>query len=295
VTLTRRARELVLVATLLALPLLFLRANLKNPGNLNALDRAILRISAPLQAALTWSARGIAGGWTRYVWLVGVEEKNRALGDENAKLRSELARLGHDNSQKVELEKLIGLSSRISTPSITARVVAVETSSFFRVVRIKLDVGDTPVKNGMPVLAPEGVVGRVQRAYGRWADVLLAVDPKSSIDVVVARTKGRGTLKGIPADNRYRTRLANFLRKDEVAEGDEVVTTGADAFPRNLAVGKVARVSRRDSGLWQEVEVEPAVDFARLSEVVVLLVNVDEVVPSADEAKKDEPKRERRQ
>ena len=47
-TLTRRARELVLVATLLALPLLFLRANLKEGTNLNFLDRAILRISAPL-------------------------------------------------------------------------------------------------------------------------------------------------------------------------------------------------------------------------------------------------------
>jgi rod shape-determining protein MreC len=128
----------------------------------------------------------------------------------------------------------------------------------------------------MPVVAPEGVVGRVHRAYGRYAEVMLAVDPKSSIDVMVARTRGRGTLKGIAGDNRYRTQLANFLRQDEVADGDLVVTTGADAFPRNFAVGKVAKVAKKDSGLWQDVEVEPAVDFARLDEVVVLLTSVDE-------------------
>lgn len=283
-TLPRRARELVLTATLLALPLLFLRANLKSPTNLNSLDRAILRLSAPIQSALTWAARGIAGGWSRYVWLVGVEEKNRQLSDENAQLRSELGRLQHDNARALELEKLVGLAGRVTAPAISARVVAVETSSFFRVVRIKLDVGDTQVRTGMPVLAPAGVVGKVHRAYGRYAEVMLAVDPKSSIDVMVARTRGRGTLKGIPGDNRYRTQLANFLRQDEVAEGDQVVTTGADAFPRNLAVGKVARVSRRDSGLWQDVEVEPAVDFARLYEVVVLLTNVEDL-PDKDKAR----------
>jgi rod shape-determining protein MreC len=274
-TLTRRARELVLTATLLALPLLFLRANLKDPTSLNGLDRLILRISAPIQTALTWAARGIAHGWTRYVWLVGVEADNRKLHDENAQLRSDLQRLSHDNAHTVELEKLVGLAGRISSPSISARVVAVETSSFFRVVRVKLDVGDAPVGSGMPVVAPDGVVGRVHRVYGRYAEVMLAVDPKSSIDVMVARTRGRGTLKGIPGDNRYRTQLANVLRQDEVAEGDLVVTTGADAFPRNFAVGKVARVSRKDSGLWQDVEVEPAVDFARLDEVVVLLTSVE--------------------
>ena len=35
-------------------------------------------------------------------------------------------------------------------------------------------------------------------------------------------------------------------------------------------------MAKKDSGLWQDVEVEPAVDFARLDEVVVLLTNVDD-------------------
>jgi rod shape-determining protein MreC len=275
-TLTRRARELVLVATLLALPLLFLRANLKSPSNLNFLDRAILRISAPIQAAITWAARGIGGAWSRYVFLVGVEADNRKLTDENARLRSELSRLEHEVAQKSDLERLVGLSARITVPSISARVVAVETSSFFRVVRIKLDIGDTPVKSGMPVVAAAGVVGRVQRSYGHFADVQLAVDPKSSIDVVVARTGGRGVIKGIPGDNRYRTRIEYLLRKDEVSDGDQVVTSGLGAFPRNLAVGKVVKISKHDFGLYQEAEVEPAVDFAKLTEVIVLLTNVEE-------------------
>jgi rod shape-determining protein MreC len=284
-TLPRRARELVIVATLLALPLLFLRANVRAPGDLNFIDRAILRISAPLQSAITWMARGIGSAWSRYVFLVGVERDNRRLADDNARLRSEIARLERETAHEVELEKLVGLSARITVPSITARVVAAETSSFFRVVRVRLDVGDVAVKSGMPVVAPAGVVGRIGHVYGHYADVQLAVDPKSSVDVVVSRSGSPGSLQGIPGDNRYHTRLAHFERKNEVAEGDEVVTSGKDAFPRNLAVGKVVRVSKNDSGLWQDVEVEPAVNFARLDELVVLLTTIEDAPPPAVRAK----------
>ena len=60
-------------------------------------------------------------------------------------------------------------------------------------------------------------------------------------------------------------------RGDEVHEGDEVVTSGIGGFPRDLAVGKVSRVQKPDSGLWQKVQVTPSVDFARLSDVLIVL------------------------
>ena len=110
----------------------------------------------------------------------------------------------------------------------------------------------------MAVVAPAGVVGRVQRVFGRYCDVLLAADPKSSIDVVVARTGGRGVLKGIAGGDRYRTRIEYLERKDEAAEGDLVVTCGLGGFfPRDLPVGRIVKVDRRGFGLYQEAEVQP--------------------------------------
>jgi rod shape-determining protein MreC len=271
-TLTRRAKELVIVAMLLAVPLLVLRANLKTPAQLNFLDRGILRVSAPIQAAVTWMARGVGSAWSRYVFLVGVEAENRKLGDDNARLRSEVARLQRELGRTSELEKLVGLAAHVTAPSITARVVGIETSSFFRVVRVKLDRGDDVVKPGMAVLASAGVVGRVQRVFGPYSDVLLAADPKSSIDVVVPRTGGRGVLKGIAGDNRYRTRIAYLERKDEVAEGDLVVTSGlAGIFPRDVPIGRIVKVSKKDFGLYQDAEVQPVVDFGKLRDVLIVV------------------------
>jgi rod shape-determining protein MreC len=272
VTLTRRARELVIVATLLAVPVLFLRANLAASDHLNVVDRAILRVSAPLQAGLTGLVGGIGNGWTKYIALVHVKQDNARLSDENARLRAELVAAKNAAARESELEKLLALRASLQFDTIAARVVAVETSAFFRVVRVKLDRGGDDVKPGMAVVASAGVVGRVQRVFGGWCDVLLAADPKSSIDVVVARTGGRGVVKGIAGSDRYRTRIEYLERKDEAAEGDVVVTSGLGGFfPRDLPVGKIVKVDRRGFGLYQDAEVQPVVDFGKLRDVLVVV------------------------
>ena len=53
--------------------------------------------------------------------------------------------------------------------------------------------------------------------------------------------------------------------------GDTVVTTGLGGFPRDLPVGTVARVAVQPGSMFQEVEIAPHVDFARLAEVLVVV------------------------
>jgi rod shape-determining protein MreC len=272
VTLPRRARELVLVAVLLALPVLLLRASLRDPSQLSMVDRGILRVAAPLQNGLASIFGGIGGAWRRYVALWHVSDDNLKLRDENAKLRAELERLKHEAARVSELEGLIQLRKDVKAETISARVIGAETSSFFRIIRVRLDRGELEVKPGMPVLAAAGVVGRVERVFGPYSDVVLASDPKSAIDVVVPRTGGRGVLKGLPgAPGRYRARIDYLLRQDEVAENDTVVTSGIGGFPRNLPVGKIVKLAKKDFGLYQEAEVEPAVEFGKLREVLIVV------------------------
>jgi rod shape-determining protein MreC len=271
-TLTRRARELVVVAILLALPLLFLRANLAAPSHLNPVDRAILRVSAPLQAGLTGLCGGVANVWRRYIALVHLRADNERLADENARLQAELAAVRNGAQRASDLEKLLGLRAALQFDTLSAHVIGVETSAFFRVVRVKLDRGEDDVKPGMAVLASAGAIGRVQRVFGNYCDVLLAADPKSSIDVVVARTSGRGVIKGMAGSDRYRMRIEYLERKDEAAVGDLVVTSGLGAaFPRDVPIGKIIKVVKSGFGLYQEAEVEPVVDFGKLHDVLVVV------------------------
>src|ERR1700748_671869 len=89
-TLRRRLVDWSLTAALILLPALVLRASLQR-GTPSALDEALLRITAPLEAGVSWVVEGIGGTWSRYVALVDVEAENRELRDDNERLRKELA------------------------------------------------------------------------------------------------------------------------------------------------------------------------------------------------------------
>jgi len=67
-------------------------------------------------------------------------------------------------------------------------------------------------------------------------------------------------------------RLKYVQRTDEVKVGDTVVTSGlGGVFPKGLVLGTVVVAEKGEKGLFQYVEVKPAVDFTKLEEVLVLL------------------------
>jgi rod shape-determining protein MreC len=268
----KRAREIAVVVATLILALYVLRVSAKNPGELSVLDRGILRLVSPAQKAMSYVARGITGVAGRYVELTGVRNENEALHRENRQLRAELMEMRRLAEESGRYQRLLGLRDATPAETIAARVIAVDASPYFRVARVEIDRGEGTVRRGMPVLTPEGVVGRINRPAGKSADVLLLVDPRSALDIIVPRTGGRGILKGKAGENGYRCSIEYLARGEPVKEGDAVVTSGVGgAFPRNLAVGHVTRIIPGAVGLYQDVEVTPDVDFARLTDVLVVV------------------------
>jgi rod shape-determining protein MreC len=268
----KRLREFAVVGVVLLLGLFALRVSARNPGELSALDRGILRVVSPGQAAMSYVARGITGVAGRYVELKGVRAENENLHRENRQLRTELMEMRRLAEESGRYQRLLGLRDATPAETIAARVIAIDASPYFRVARVDIDRGEGTVRRGMPVLTPEGVVGRINKVAGKSSDVLLLVDPRSALDVVIPRTGGRGILRGKAGENGYRCSIEYLARGEPAKEGDAVVTSGVGGqFPRNLAVGHITRIIPGAVGLYQDVEVTPDVDFARLQDVLVIV------------------------
>jgi rod shape-determining protein MreC len=275
----QRLREATVVVAALGLALLMLRQSARTQGALGSVDRLVLKVVAPAQRAATGVARDVRGVGDRYLFLTGVQANNQHLRDENRRLQAELHQARAAATATARLERLLGMREALAATSLPARIIAVDTSPYFRVARVTLDRGFGQVEAGMPVIAPEGVVGRIVGVAGQTADVQLAVDPRSNIHVVIPRTGGRGLLVGKAGENGYRCLIQYFARTDGVKVGDPVVTTGLGGFPRDLPVGTVARVAVQPGSMFQEVEIAPHVDFARLSEVLVVVAPAPAVEP----------------
>lgn len=191
------------------------------------------------------------------------------------------------------LEDLAVVKKRTPADTIGARVIGAPLSPQFRVLRLRIDRGDRDVQTGMPVIVGAGPVGRIDKVYGDYADVVLISDPSSKIEVVIPRTGGRGLLIGNGKPDSYACKIEWLERQlkpeGKIAVGDEVVTSGLGAsFPPGLVVGKVTKING-DDGMFQSVEVEPVVDVSRVRAVMVLLAPPPPADPDAKTKKKSEP------
>lgn len=286
----RKLLDWVLTGALVVVPALVLRASLsqKQPSTL---DLALLRITAPLEAVVSYAVEGVGGLWGRYVALIDIEAENRELRANNAQLRTQLAQMTRRAFDVEALEDLAVVKRRIPADTLGAHVIGAPLSPQFRVVRIRIDRGNGEVVPGMPVITGNGPVGRIDKAYGKHADVMLISDPRSSIEVVVPRTGGRGILTGLGKSDAY-TCTIGWLEKQaatRVKVGDDVVTSGLGAsFPAGLAIGKISKVER-DDGMFERVEVEPAVDVSRVRAVEVVLAPPPVPDPDAKTPKTSQP------
>jgi rod shape-determining protein MreC len=278
VTAYKRYRDVGIVIILLAVPFFFLRANMKRPENLNGLDKAVLRISAPIEFAASSLARGVSNLWESYVYLVDVKADNERLAYDNARLRDQVHRLEQKETENRELRRLLQLRESLPGDLVSAQVVGKDFTEFFRVTRVVLDRGSRNIRPHMPVVSPDGVVGSVLRVAGDAIDVQLSVDAAFGIDVIDERTQARGFVRGTGDPSKYSCKVENVDSRDEVEIGDLLVTSGKGKwFPKGLPVARVAKVVKREPGRDQEIEATPTVNFSRLDAVLIL------VGPAADE------------
>ncbi|MEZ4224038.1 MAG: rod shape-determining protein MreC [Polyangiaceae bacterium] len=270
----KRYRDIAIVVLLLAVPFFFLRASIRRPEDMSVVDRAIMRVAAPLEYASAALARGLSSLVGDYVYLVDVRADNDKLAYENARLRAEVRRLKAQEAENKRLRRLLNLRETVGQETVSAVVVAKDTTEFFRVAHLTLDNPGAVVRPGMPVLSVDGTVGTVQRVAGDKVDVQLTVDSGFGVDVIVERTGARGFIRGVGDRSKYALRVEYVQRTDEVEENDLISTSGVGCrFPKGQPVARVKKVVKRDFGMYQTVEAEPTVDFSRLEEALIVLTD----------------------
>ena len=268
----RRIRDATICVALLIMPFFFLSSNLKDPSKIGPVDKLVLQASAPIQYVATEVSGAVSGLLEEYVYLVEVKRENDRLRIESDRFKEENRQLRVQASENRRMRDLLQLRERLATETISARVIGNEISPFFRITRIRLDRGERDrVKQGMPVVSAQGLVGQIRRTAGRYADVLLTVDRNSAVDIIIQRTGARGMLRGTGENDQYASRIQYLQRTDEVQVGDEVYTSGFGLrFPPSILVGRVTEVKKKTSGLYQEATVTPSVNFSEVEEVLIL-------------------------
>lgn len=253
---------------LIIVSLIILSYNVKTPGATGGVRRLVLEAAAPLQGVVNRVFESLSAAWMDYLMLVGLQEENKRLKQDNALLMQELIRYREGYLEGMRLQKLLTVRGETAKQTVAARVIGRDQVSAFKTILI--DRGTSHgVRVGLPVMGDQGLVGRVISASWHASQVLLIIDGSSNVDALVQSSRDRGILQGSSSGVCI---LKYIPKTQEVKTGDPVVTSGlSTVFPKGWLIGVVSAVDKGDAGLFQRIEVTPSVNFARIEEVLVVL------------------------
>ena len=266
----RRYQSIMVAAILLIVSLTILSYSAVRLSETGFLRKMVLETAAPIEDAINISLKSLLDAWKRYLFLVGLEEENRQLRREKALLSEQLNRYREGYLEAIRLQKLLALQSGFPYRTIAARVIDSNRTSLFKTLLINKGTADG-LRVGLAVLSDQGAVGRIIETSWHASRVLLMIDENSNIDALIQRNRAQGILQGAGPSG---CNLKYISRVEEVQAGDVVLSSGlAGVFPKGLLIGVVTGASRKGEGLFQKIDVAPAVDFGKVEEVLALITD----------------------
>jgi rod shape-determining protein MreC len=223
----------------------------------------------PLQQALAQVTQRLGDVWHGYVHLRQVRHENLHLQRHLAVLQEQLFHYQEAYLQQQRLRELLGFRSLAFPNTVAAEVIGIDPSQWSEAVTINKGSRDD-IRKDVAVITHHGLVGRTIEIAPHATMVLLVTDRRSAVDALVQRTRARGIVVG---KSRRLCELRYVDFHADIQVGDTVISSGlGEVYPKGLLIGTVVSVRQQSYGLFhEEVEIQPAVDLAKLEEVLVLV------------------------
>lgn len=217
---------------------------------------------------------GIRGVWANYIDLRNVKSQNEQLQDEITRLRLEQAGLAEDAREGQRLRALLDFQGHYVYKTVSAQVIGTSGTDQSRVLFIDKGFADG-IRTQMPVITPDGIVGKIKEVFPHTAQVLEISDQTSGAGVMLQTTRIRGVLRG---NSSGQPQIINISPDDRIKPGEPVVTSGGDQiYPRGLPVGTVESVVPDPETSYVNVRVKPDANLGRLEEVLVITETADKM------------------
>jgi len=226
----------------------------------------------PFQGGVSFAVSEITDATTFVTDLATAYEQNEALKKEVEELRKENLEASEYAAENERLRALLGYKqSKTQFDLVPARVIGRENATWTSMIVI--DKGNTDgIKDLMPVVTNQGLVGHVVETGPISSKVQLILDPRSSVGAIVQRPESRvmGIVEGDIA-NAQMPKMVNIPMVADVVEGDMIITSGfGGVYPKGIIVGKVTELKNAPGGLLKYAVIDTSVDFQRLEEVAVI-------------------------
>lgn len=267
------------VLVLLSLVLVTLSFRSGDEGSLSGAQSAGAAVLRPFAVGVERVAQPFRDGYGWVDSLFGARSEAERLRAEVRDLRQRAIQSEFALQENEYLRRLLRYLDSPRFPDgfdpVVAEVIGRPAGAFAQAIVLAAGSRDG-VRVQDPVVTADGLVGLVTRVSNGTARVQLLTDQEAAVSAVDLRTGSEGIV--LHSRGTRETLVLDRVRKqDVIGLGDEVVTAGwstaglSSLYPKGIPIGKVTSVGQTDTDLFQQVQVDPYVDFGALDAVLVLV------------------------
>lgn len=222
-----------------------------------------LKTGSSLQGRVAEVTRGLQS-------LEDLQREVPRLKTENRRLRAENQMLHDLRDENARLRHALDYQRRSVFRLIPAQVIAHDATAWWSTVQINRGTRDG-VREDMPALTDEGLVGKTLNVGHDYSTILLISDETCKVAAKIQGSREQGILSGERVGSRTAPLLnLGFLSKQaDPKPGTKIYTSGVGGvFPSGILIGEIVSFHARElDGL---AKVIPAVDLASITDLFIV-------------------------
>ncbi len=203
-----------------------------------------------------------------------VMKKNEELQAQVDELTTELSTYKMEQYDIADMRELLDLDEKYKYKKIGASIIGKDAGNWFDTFIIDKGSKDG-IEVDMNVIAGSGLVGIVTEVGPNYANVRSIIDDRNSVSAMVLTTSDTCFVNG-DLETMSRSQVIELTdltdEKDKVSVGDQVVTSYTSSkYVPGLLIGHISDLKMDANNLTKSGTVAPAVDFAHIKNVLVIL------------------------
>ncbi|MEX2053073.1 MAG: rod shape-determining protein MreC [Candidatus Paceibacterota bacterium] len=197
-----------------------------------------------------------------------VVKENERLREENNILLGQVAEIEGLERENELLRDELQVARRLDSRLLIVQLFNIQKDALSSTALINKGKSSGIEKSMAVIMSGNILVGLVDEVFEDSARIILLDDPRAKIN---ARVKDTNILAETKGELNDRLSLDLVTQKDDIKEGDMIITSGLDGFKESLPIGSVESVGTGGSNLFQKIIIKPLFDLSLGSSLFVIL------------------------
>lgn len=272
----KRYKERLIISLIIICLMIFIGFSEKGKKSIDTVERFIGDIISPIVAVTSKSVNAVSSTAKSILNIPSLMSENKTLKEENIKLKDENLTLSDIISRTDYLRNEHELLSKTNFNIVKASIIGKSNELNDKILIDKglssgVSVNDTVIVGiqSSENVVVEGLVGKVEEVGDNFSKISLIIEENNSLSFTNVRTQDGGVIN---QTNGETLEGYMFDSQSDIIADDRVYTSGlGELYAPRIYIGRVSNVINDEENLRKNITIVPAVDFDKLTNVMVIL------------------------